>query len=94
MSNVSFNEDENGGGTGSLLYSRLQRSNQPPGMVRWLMRMGVKSEPSANFVLLGIVLLVIAGIFLTYHFFIAPPPHDTSSVPRGPALREIMLKQP
>jgi hypothetical protein len=54
---VQFNEENQ---NSSVLYGKFERSNQPPGMVNMLMKMGVvKSANQAKYVLLGLVVILV-----------------------------------
>ena len=81
MSDVSFEEDsfsQSSSKGGKLLYSRLQRSNQIPALVRRLMQMGVKTEAEANAILVGFVMLLIAASIFIYTNFLGA---NSSRVP-------------
>ncbi len=81
MSEVIFDGDNQDAPRrgGSVFYGSFKRSSQPPAMVLWLMRRGVKSEQMANFILLGIVVvLIIASIFI-YRMTITSPNEQSNS---------------
>jgi hypothetical protein len=71
---VQFEEDDlqKNKSHGSILYGRFQKSAQMPGMISWLMRMGIKSESLANAVLMIIVIAFIAGSIGAYYFLSSP----------------------
>jgi len=67
---IKFDGEEQ---SGSILYSRFERSVQAPKMVRWVLSMGIaKSEQAAKYVLLAVaigatVLAFIIPSFISGH---------------------------
>ncbi len=63
MSQVEFNEEN----SPSILYAKFQSSNEPPGMVKWLVTKGIAKDASqANMILL---VTMVAAIILTAIIF-------------------------
>jgi hypothetical protein len=62
-------QSENQSETGRLLYARveLERSNKKPFMVRWLLKLGIKTEPQAVAILL--CLSILCFLLSIYFFF-------------------------
>jgi hypothetical protein len=55
VENVQF-EDESS--QGQVLYSRFKRSNKPPAIVMWFIKIGLAKTPQqANYILLAIALV-------------------------------------
>ena len=61
----------------TIRYTGIQTNGQLPGMVRWLMKRGVKTESAANGILVGVIIVVVALSLVIYYFFVAPPTTKT-----------------
>jgi hypothetical protein len=83
---VEFNDENQDRRTnGTILYSRIQRSNQPPAMVRWLINHGVGSEKAANVILLVAVVFCFAASVVVYRTFTTTTSTQSPSTVSGQA---------
>jgi hypothetical protein len=82
MSNVEFETDQITNQEKPhphVLYGKFEPSAQTPGMIKFLMTHGVKTEKAANAILLFIVFLAIAmGIFVYLYFVLGSQPKARS----------------
>ena len=77
--NVQFDMDQEGMGsktTSSRNFTSRSILGQPqvPAMATWLMKHGVKSESTAKYTLVFVVILSVALTFVVYFTFLYTPP--------------------
>ena len=73
--NVQFDSDQQGKASssrvsGSFTSRSVLGQSQVPGMAKWLMKHGIKSESAAKYMLLSVIVVAFTLMFIIYYFFV------------------------
>ncbi len=94
--NVQFEMDQQEGKEHPhILYGKFEPGTKAPGMVKFLMKHGVKSEKFANLILVGLFLFsVCLTAFVYFGFAQGPQPQPLKAIHRGPIVPETSTPLP